>query len=141
MNEVTRVRVMMAIAAIVLLASGLFVLLAEGVNLWSMVMFLTVVAIAVVALVLVARVLRDLRSGIPLQDERSKALNARVGYYSFYLSMYLTLALAVAFTVLEDRDMTVPNSELLFIVVVIMGSIHIVLSTYFTPRRGRGSSS
>lgn len=132
---------MVAIAAIVLLASGLFVLLAEGVSLWSMVMFLTVVAIAVVALVLAARVLRDLRSGIPVQDERSRALNAKAGYYSFYLSMYLMLALGVVFILLEDRDITLPNSELLFIVVVIMGSIHIALSTYFTPRRGRGSSS
>jgi len=141
MNEITRVRVMMAIAAIVLLASGLFVLLAEGVNVWSMVMFLTVVAIAAVALVLVVRALSDLRSGFPIQDERSKALNAKAGYYSFYLSMYLTLALAVVFILLEDREMTLPNSELLFIVVVIMGSIHIAFSTYLSRRKSRGSSS
>jgi len=140
MNEMARVRLMLGISAIVLLASGLFLVLVEGLNLWSMAMFLTLVAIALVAVVLVMRALRDLKSGYPIQDERSRALSARAGHYTFYVSMYATLALAVIFILLEDRDITLPNAELLFIVVAMMGSIHIVISTYLS-RKGKGSSA
>lgn len=130
MEEVNRVRMMMAISAAVLIAAGLFIIAVEGLNVWSAVVFATVVAIASVALLLVMRALRDMKSGLPLQDERSKALNAKAGYYAFYLSMYLTLAIGALFVLLEDRDMTLPNSELLFIIVAMMGSIHIAFSLY-----------
>ena len=106
---------------------------------WSMAMLVTVVAIALVALVLVMRALREMRRGLPLRDERSRAMNAQAGYLAFYLSLYVMLSLGVVFILLEDRDITLPNSELLFIVVVIMGSIHIAFKTYLNSR-GRRSS-
>lgn len=138
MNEMTRVRLMMAMSAVVLFTAGIFVMQAEDFDLWSVILLVTVVAIALVALVLVARTLRELKSGLPMQDERSRALDARAGYYAFYLSIYTTLGLALVFPVLEDRDIVLSNSVLLFIVVMIMGTIHIAFSTYFRSK-GRGS--
>lgn len=109
-------------------------------TIWPVMMFVTVVALALVALVLVIRALRDMRGGLPLKDERSRALNTKAGYYALYTSAYTTLALGVIFILLEDRDITLPNSELLFIVVAIMGSMHIAFRTYLN-RRGRRSSA
>ena len=140
MNELTRIRLMMAVAAVVLIMAAAFVIQSEGINLWSMIMLVTMVAIALVALALVIRALRELRSGLPLQDERSKALDSRAGYYAFYLSMYTTLGLALVFPLLEDRDIVLSNSVVLFIVVMMMGTIHIAFSTYLKSR-GRGSSA
>jgi heme/copper-type cytochrome/quinol oxidase subunit 1 len=140
MNEIARVRLMLGISAVVLLGSGLFLVLVEGLNLWSMAMFLALVAIALVAVALVMRALRDLKSGYPIQDERSRALSARAGFSAFFVSMYATLALAFVFILLEDRDITLPNSELLFIVVAMMGSVHLVLSTYLSRKRTRSSA-
>lgn len=140
MNEMTRVRLMMAISAAVLITVGLFVLQAEGLSAWSVVIVATVVAIAVVALVLVVRALRDMKSGLPLQDERSKALNARAGYYAFYVSMYLMLGLALVFQVLEEHDVVLSNSMLLFIVVMIMGTSHLIFSAYLNRKSRRSST-
>ena len=109
-------------------------------TIWPIVVLVTVVALALVAVVLVIRALRDMRNGLPLQDERSRALNAKAGYYSFYMSSYMTLALGVIFILLEDRDITLPNSELLFIVVAVMGSIHIAFRTYLNRRDRRSST-
>lgn len=108
-------------------------------TIWSIAMLVTVAALALVAVVLVVRARRDVRRGLPVQDERSRALSARASYYTLYLSMYLTLALGFVFVLLEDRDMTLPNSELLFILAAAMGSIYIGFGTYLN-RKGRGSS-
>ena len=110
------------------------------IGLWSALVLATVVAIALVALLLALRAMRELRSGMPLDDERSRAMKARAGYYAFYVSMYTTLALAFVFVLFEDEGLALPNSELLFILVALMGSVQIVLMTYLN-RRGRRSAA
>jgi len=130
MDEMTRVRVLVSVSVVVLVSSALMIVFFEGFNLWTAVMFLTVAAIAAIALAVVLRALKDVKNGIPLQDERSKALGGRTAFISFYLSMYLTLALAVAFIALEDRGVELSNSEVLFILVAMMGSIHLAVSGY-----------
>jgi uncharacterized membrane protein len=136
MDERTRTWVMVGISAVVLLAIALMIILIEGFNLWSVVMLVTIVALALVALALAARSLREMRSGLPLQDERSISLGMRAGNRAFYVSMYLILFMAVAFVALEDQQIAVSSSELLFVVVALMGSIHIIFSTYYN-RKGR----
>jgi hypothetical protein len=137
MDERTRTRLMIVISALVILGSVTMILLVEGFRTWTMALFLVVVILALVALFLVMRSLKEIRSGFPLQDERSRALGARAGRFSFYASLYLTLALAFAFAVLGDRGVEVPNSELLFVLVAMMGSIHIVASTYYARKGTR----
>ena len=138
MTEKQRMWIMVGIAVTVLVAAGLALLILEGVNAWTLTSFAVLAIIAGLALVLVARTAKELRSGYPLQDERSRYMNMRAGYYAFYVSMYSVLALAFAMTLLEDEGVSLPNGELLFLVIVLMGSVHIALSLYF-KLRGKAS--
>ena len=138
MDERMRMWVMVGISAIVLLAIALAIVLVEGIPLMMGVMFLTMMAIAMVATALAVRARREMREGFPLQDERSIALGLKAGNRAFYVSMYLFLFMAGAFVLLEERGVGLSNSELLFVVVAIMGSIHIILSTYY-GRKGKGA--
>ncbi len=110
------------------------------IGIWSGLVLAAVVAIALVALLLALRAMRELRLGMPLDDERSRATKARAGYYAFYICMYATLALGFMFALFEDEGMALPNSELLFIIVALMGSTQIVLLTYLN-RGGRRSAA
>jgi len=130
---------MVSVSAMILLAVALIIILIAGVDVWSMAMLATIVALAAVALLLAARARKELRSGYPLKDERTVLLGLRAGNRAFYVSMYLFLFLALAFAALEDQGASISNAELLFVLVAIMGSIHIVLSAYY-GRKGRGSS-
>jgi uncharacterized protein (DUF58 family) len=138
MDERARMWVMVGISA-VLLAIALMITLNEGINAWSEIVLLTILAIALVAIALAAKSMREIRSGFPLQDERSMALSIRAGNRAFYVSMYIFLFMAMAFVVLEDRGVTFSNAELLFVIVGLMGSIHIIFSVYYN-RKGRRSS-
>lgn len=138
MDERTRMWMMVGISAVAVLGTALMIVLVEGFNEWTAVMLLTIVALALVAIALVVRSRREMRSGFPLQDERSLALSMKAGNRAFYVSMYLVLFMAFGFSVLESDGATIPNAELLFVVVALMGSIHIVLSTYYN-RKGKGS--
>jgi len=136
MDERTRMWVMVGISTVVLLAIALMITLTEGINVWSMVMLVAIVALALVAIAMVVKSQKEIRSGFPRQDERSTALSMKAGNRAFYVSMYLFLFMAFGFSALEEEDLVVSNAMLLFVVVAIMGTIHIILSTYYS-RKGR----
>ena len=127
---------MVGVSAVVLLGVALLLVLTEGFNLWTGVVLVTLVAIAIVAIALALRSMREVRRGFPRQDERSLALSMKAGNRAFFVSMYLFLFMAMGLAVLGDQELVVSNAELLFVVVAIMGTIHIILSTYYS-RRGR----
>jgi len=136
MDERTRMWVMVGISAVVLLGIALMIALTEGINIWSMAMLVAIVALALVAIGMVVKSQREIKSGFPRQDERSIALSMRAGNRAFYVSMYLFLFMALGLMGLDDEEVMLSNAELLFIAVAIMGSIHIVLSAYYN-RKGR----
>ncbi|MDD1746603.1 MAG: hypothetical protein LUQ16_02460 [Methanomassiliicoccales archaeon] len=136
MDEMTRRWVMVGITTVVLLAIALIITLTEGINVWSMLMLVAIVALALVAIAMVVKSQREIKSGFPKQDERSIALSMRAGNKAFYVSMYLFLFMGLGLMSLDDQEMLISNAELLLLAVAIMGSIHIVLSAYYN-RKGR----
>jgi hypothetical protein len=139
MDARTRMRIMVGISTAVLLGSALFVVLAEGVNAWTVASFTILALVAVLALFYVVRAMGELRSGMPLEDERSRSLNMRAGYHAFYVSMYSLLALAFVASVLDSQEVVLPAPEMLFVAVALMGSLHIGFSTYYN-RKGKVAS-
>jgi hypothetical protein len=139
MDERTRMGVMVGISAIVLLGIALAIILIAGIDVWSIAILVVIAALAAVALVLAARVRKEARSGFPLKDERTILLGMRAGNRAFYVSMYLMLFLAFAFSAFEDRGAGISNAELMFILSALMGSIYIILTVYYNWK-GRGSS-
>ena len=137
MDGQARIRAMIAISALVVIGCAIAIAALGSYAFWSMAVLLVLVAIAIVAVLLSWKALRDVRNGIPLQDERSRSLTARASHVSFYSSMYLLLALAFVFAIFEDQGVEISNSELLFFLVAIMGSIHISVSTYYNKKGAR----
>ena len=86
-----------------ILAMALLITLVGRIDAWSGIVLVIILAIAVVAIALAVRSMREIRSGFPLQDERSLALSMRAGNRAFYVSMYLVMFIAIAFAVLEDQ--------------------------------------
>jgi Ca2+/Na+ antiporter len=134
MDERTRMWVMVGISAVVLLGIALMIALTEGISVWSMAMLVAIVALALVAIAMVVKSQREIKSGFPRQDERSIALSMRAGNRAFYVSMYLFLFMALGLMGLDDEEVMLSNAELMFIAVAIMGSIHIVLSAYYNHK-------
>lgn len=138
MMEKQRMWIMVGVAVAVLVLAGVALLFLEGVNAWTLTSFAVLATIAALALILVARTAKELRSGYPLEDERSRYMNMRAGHYAFYVSMYSVLGLAFVMTLLEDEGVALANGELLFLVIILMGSVHLALSLYF-KFRGKAS--
>jgi uncharacterized membrane protein len=51
------------------------------------------VAIAFLGIYFVWKIVKELRSGFPLKDERTQRVSGRAAYYAFHLGSYFMLAL------------------------------------------------
>jgi hypothetical protein len=139
MDERMMMWVMVGISAIILVAIGPAITLIEGLTIWTAVMLGIIAALVLMALFLVVRTAREMRSGLPLQDERSISLAMKAGNRAFHVSTYLVLFMAMGFTLVEEPGIAFSNAELLFVVVALMGSVHLIPSAYCN-RRGRRAS-
>ncbi len=143
MDKRMRFRAFVGILAAVIIVGVLFVegsAFAADTENWAVVASAVIlVAIALAAALVARKRLKETKSGIPSEDERSTALKMRAGYLSFFVSMYLCMALGWIFLVLlEDTTTDFPAvGELMFILVAAMGTTYLVIWTAVS--RGKGT--
>jgi peptidoglycan/LPS O-acetylase OafA/YrhL len=138
MDEKARFRAFVAIVVAVLVSGAVFVVAFAnaGVDNWAtMTSAAIIVSMAAIALIVARRKLKDLKSGIPSEDERSHAIRMRAGYLAFYISLYFILGMSFFHVILEDNQISsIPTSEWLMVYVAAMGSIFLVLNSYLSRK-------
>ncbi len=60
---------------------------------WPVVSFGIIATIVILGVFFVWRVLREVRSGFPLKDERTRMITGRAATYTFYIGSYFMIAL------------------------------------------------
>ena len=138
MDEKKRFRTFVGVVVAVLVFGAIFVVWsgAVGSDNWATIMSAVIlVTMAIVAIVVVRKGLRDQKSGFPRDDERSRAVKMRAGYIAFYASLYLLLAMSFVHSGLEGNEISsVPTSEWLMIYVAAMGSIYLAVNAYLNRK-------
>jgi hypothetical protein len=128
--------VVIVVAVIVL---GTVLLIASGVfnaDNWAMLTSaMILVSMAAIGIIVARKKQKELKSGIPSEDERSRAIRMRAGYLAFYISLYFLLGMGGLLAIFEeDQVSSVPTAEWLMICVAAMGSIFLVLNVYLTRK-------
>ncbi len=143
MDERNRFRLFIGIIVSIIVIGVLFVAgsaNSEDSDKWSVIASAVIVgSIALVASLAARKRLKEMKSGFPSEDERSTALKMRAGYLSFFVSMYICMALGWIFGVfLDDTTMDLPSvGTVMFILVAVMGTAYIVIWTAIS--RGKGT--
>jgi len=97
------------------------------------------VSMALVAILVARKRQKELKSGFPHEDERSRALNMRAGYLAFWVSMYFCLALGWIIGAFVDESTTgfLSVGEMMFVLVAAMGIFYIAMWAVLS--RGKGA--
>jgi len=138
MNEEARFRAFVGIVIAVLALGIVFVIVFANVSVdnWATLMSAAIlVSMAAIAVIVARKKLKELKSGIPSEDERSRAIRMRAGYLAFYISLYFVLGMSFFHAILEDNQVSsLPISEWLMVYVAAMGSIFLVLNAYLSRK-------
>ena len=102
---------------------------------WTLVTAAILISMALVAIAVVRKERRELRSGFPKDDERSRAIRMRAGYLAFFISLYFLLGMGFVQGILEDRAIrSLPTSEWAMIYVAVLGLIFLAVHTYLNRK-------
>lgn len=102
---------------------------------WTLVSAVILVGLALVAIAVVLKQRKELKSGFPRDDERSRAIRMRAGYLAFFVSLYFLLGMGFIHGILEDQQMSLlPTSEWLMIYVAVLGSIFLAAHAYLNRK-------
>jgi len=98
---------------------------------WALVCLLIIVTIGIVGIVTAVIMLRESKRGIPIGDERSKAITMKAGYLAFFISLYFLLITGFIFSSIDEEIVSYfPTAEWLFFFVAAMGVIFILVLSY-----------
>ncbi len=142
MDEKKRFRKFVGIVAAVIVLGAVFVVgtvVAEVDNWYTIASAAILVSIAVVGVIVALRRREVVRSGFPLEDERSRALKMRAGYLALFVSMYFCLALGwIIGAFVEDSGRKFLSvGEMMFVLVAVMGIFYGVILAALS--RGTGA--
>lgn len=138
MEERTKFKRYLAIAIVILALGAVFVVVSgsAGADNWASWMSVTIlVTMAVVAAFVALRWSREMRAGFPKYDERSIAIRMRAGYLAFFVSLYFIFGVSFVISIVEDDEaLSVPTSELMMILVAVMGIIFLAINAYLNRK-------
>lgn len=142
MDERKRFQAFVGILIVVIAVGGAFgvgAVVADG-DAWAIVASIAIlVALALVAVIVTRKRLKDMESGFPSEDERSAAVKMRIGYISFWVSVYFCFALGWIINLFVEDTSTefLSLEDLMFVVAGVMCLIFIVI--WAVMSRGKGA--
>ncbi len=102
---------------------------------WTLVTAVILITMALVAIAVLTKERKELKSGFPKDDERSRAIRMRAGYLAFFAGLYFLLGMGFFQGVLEDQQIvSIPTSEWAMIYVAILGSFFLVIHAYLNRK-------
>ena len=100
---------------------------------WSLGSSVILATIVIIGIFVVWKMSRELRSGFPLQDERTKAITGRSATFAFYIGSYFMIALMLGNILsLEFRGRQLMDTGYALVAAILVQSlIFIVVNSYF----------
>lgn len=99
---------------------------------WFPISGVILVAIIVIGAYVVWRMSRELRSGFPLQDERTRLITGKAATFAYYIGSYFMIALMMAnLLVLETRDAPLLDAGYALVISVLVQSLSFLGFRYY----------
>jgi len=126
MDEKARFRAFLVVIVAVLAVGVLYIVYTVGTGAdvpWTFVSLLILVSMAIVLLVaVVVKKRQELKAGFPGEDERSRPIRWRAGYWAYFASLYFLFFASMVQPLLEDHQVvSLPTAVWGMIYVAVMG--------------------
>ncbi len=134
MGSKNRLRRFVVVVVAVVILGVLFLLfnISTGASIsWALVCLLIIVTIGIAGIVTAVIALRESKRGIPMGDERSKAITMKAGYIAFFISLYFLLIMGFIFSSIDEEIVSYfPTAEWPMFFDAAMGVIFILVLSY-----------
>lgn len=133
MKEKMTIIVGIGIAVLVIFTFGFYLTAKETIELIDIVSVLIILIILVTSIYLIWDKLKNIRAGLPAQDERLKLAGYKAGYYGFIAAIWSAVGSNLGYNILFDQEL---RGGLVTAVVVLVSGIVFMISYIYFSRKG-----
>ena len=133
MKEKMTIVVGAGIAVLVIFTFAFYLIAKETIELFDIVSELIILIIIITAIYLIWDRLKNIRAGLPAQDERLKLAAYKAGYYGFIAAIWSAVASNLGYNILFDQEL---RGGLVTAVVVLVSGIVFMISYIYFSRKG-----
>lgn len=133
MKEKMTIVVGAGIAVLVIFTFGFYLLAKETIEVFDIVTILIVLILVTTSIYLIWDRLKNIRAGLPAQDERLKLAGYRAGYYAFIAAIWSAVGSNLGYVMLFDQEL---RGGLVTASVVLVSGIVFMISYIYFSRKG-----
>ena len=133
MKEKMTIVVGAGIAVLVIFTLAFYLTGKETIGLFDIVSELIILIIVISTIYLIWDRLKNIRAGLPAQDERLKIAAYKAGYYGFIAAIWSAVGSNLGYNILFDQEL---RGGLVTAVVVLVSGIVFMISYIYLSRKG-----
>ena len=121
------------IAVLVIFTFGFYLLAKETIELFDILTILIVTILVTTSIYLIWDRVKNLKAGLPAQDERLKLAAYKAGYYGFIAAIWSAIGSNLGYDILFDQEL---RGGLVVAAVVLVSGIVFMISYIYFSRKG-----
>jgi len=121
------------IAVLVIFTFGFYLLAKETIELFDILTILIVTILVTTSIYLIWDRVKNLKAGLPAQDERLKLAGYKAGYYGFIAAIWSAIGSNLGYNILFDQEL---RGGLVVAAVVLVSGIVFMISYIYFSRKG-----
>jgi len=136
MKEKITILVGAGVAALVIFTLAIYLTAKESIELFDIVSILIITIIVITSTYLIWDRAKNIKAGLPAQDERLKLAGYRAGYYGFIAAIWSAVGSNLGYNIFFDQELR--GGLVTAAVVLISGIVFMISYLYLATKGNRG---
>ena len=136
MKEIKKIIIMTLVGILVLIGVLFYILGSSNLDLGEFFLIIIPIILVIAAMVIIWDKIKNLRAGLPSEDERAKKLNWKAGAYSYFATIWISVGLLWYNIFAENLDLPILNVGQVIASIVLLSGLCFFTFSFYLMRKG-----
>ena len=136
MKEIKKIIIMTLVGILVLIGVLFYILGSSNIDLGEFPLIMIPIILVIAVTVIIWDKIKNLRAGLPSEDERAKKLNWKAGAYSYFATIWISVGLLWYNIFAENLDLPILNVGQVIAAIVLLSGLCFFAFSFYFMRKG-----
>ena len=136
MKEKSNLILISILGIFVLFGIILYILFSANFNLGDLILIILPLFIIVGVSIIIFDKIKNLRAGLPSEDERARKLNWKAGAYSYFATIWMSVGILWYNILAENTNFPILNAGQVIAAIILLSGICFFIFTFYFMRKG-----
>ena len=136
MKEIKKIIIMTLVGILVLIGVLFYILGSSTLDLGEFLLIIIPIILIIAATFIIWDKIKNLRAGLPSEDERAKKLNWKAGAYSYFATIWISVGLLWYNIFAENLELPILNAGQVIAAIVLLSGLCFFAFSFYFMRKG-----